>query len=715
MIGCGYLKIKKITWLQVILKIDPIRYFLYIPLVTFLFACTNTNKKSRLATASSPYLQEHADNPVDWYEWNDEAIATAKKENKPLLISIGYAACHWCHEMEKESFMDTGVARVMNENFICIKVDREERPDIDNIYMNACQLISGNGGWPLNAFALPDGKPFFAGTYYSKSGWISLLNDISKAYKEKHDLLVKQAEGLTKGIADQELSFATTESTATTTTGNNYQNLFDSIYVKLDTVDGGIKGSPKFPMPAVTEFLLQYYYLTNNKTALDAATTSLDRMALGGIYDQLAGGFARYSIDDRWHVPHFEKMLYDNGQLISLYAHAYQLTQNEFYKKIVTETISFLENELASSNGAFYSSLNADTEDGEGEFYAWKENDFNKATNSDPLIAEYFNISSAGNWNKARNILLAKSSPQQFAKVKNLTIDQFNSQLNKAKKSLLEERNKRKKPSVDTKILTSWNAMMLKGYLDAYAGTGNEKYLVKAVAIAKFIEKNMLSGDGRLMRNFKDGKTSINGFLDDHAWTAHAFIKLYSTNFDIHWLELAKKITDHTIENFYNKPRELFYYSSASNEELVVRKTETDDDVIPSSNAIMANVLYSLGVIYENNKYSEMSRNMLTTVAGKLNTFPVYHAQWGNLAGIISTGTYEVVLIGKDAIEKNKELQKKYLPDCIVMGATDKENLPLLESKLQMNKTLIYVCTNKLCKRPVEEVDSALTQIKKKV
>ena len=691
---------------------SSIKYFPLLLFIIFLSGCNNTDKKNRLVNASNPYLLQHADNPVNWYEWSDEAMAAAKKENKPLLISIGYASCHWCHVMEKESFMDTAVARIMNENFICIKVDREERPDIDNIYMNACQLISGGGGWPLNAFALPDGKPFFAGTYYSKTGWMNLLKDISKAYKEKHDLVVKQADGLTKGIADEQLSFNGADSANIIMNDHDYQNLFDSVYLKTDTVNGGLKGSPKFPMPAVTEFLLQNYYFTGNKKALDAASISLSKMALGGIYDHLDGGFARYATDNEWHIPHFEKMLYDNAQLISLYAHAYQITQNDFYKTIITETISFIERNLASSHGGYYSSLNADTEDGEGEFYTWKESDFKKIAGTENLLAEYFNVSPMGNWNKGNNILFASYTPQEFAILKKQTPDQFIALLNKTKKSLLEERNKRNKPAADTKILTAWNAMMIRAYADAYTATGAGDYLAKAIMIAKFLEKNMLGNEGSLKRNFKDGKTSINGFLDDYAWTASAFIKLYSVSFDIRWITLAKQVSDYAIKEFYSNVAGLFYYTAANELKLVVRKMEIDDEVIPSSNSIMAGVLYSLGVIYDDSSYRDIARRMLTSVVTKVNLFPVYHAQWCSLAGLFSHGTYEVAVMGKDAIVKNKELQKKYLPDCVIMGETDKEDLPLLENKLPENKTLIYVCTNKVCKKPVENVAEALTQIK---
>ena len=659
-------------------------------------------------------LQQHADNPIDWYEWGDEAINKAKKENKPLLISIGYASCHWCHVMEKESFMDTAVARIMNENFINIKVDREERPDIDNIYMNACQLLSGGGGWPLNAFALPDGKPFFAGTYYSKSSWINLLNQISQAYKEKNDLVLKQAEALTKGIVEEEISLPKGDRGSIMFSKTDYQKLFDSVYKKIDTYNGGLKGAPKFPMPAVNEFLLQYHYLTGNKEALDAATNSLTRMALGGIYDHAGGGFARYSTDSLWRIPHFKKMLYDNGLLISLYAHAYQLTRNDFYKNILAESISFVERDLTSPDGGFYSSLNADTEDGEGVFYAWKFDEFRKINNSETgqLITEYFNVVPEGNWEKNKNILYASQTPHEFSVLKNQLPGPFISALTKTKSNLLTERNKRSKPATDTKILTAWNAMMLRGYADAYAATSNETYLSKAVSNAKFLEKNMMGANGSLKRNFKNGRASIEAFLDDYAWTAKSFTTLYQVSFDKHWLTLAQQLTDYALANFYDTKSGMFYYTASDSSNLVVRKMEIQDNAIPSSNAIMAGVLYELGIYFGEKDYSDKSSRMFSVVAEKMNDQSPYYAQWCWLAGLFSHGSYEVVIMGKDAHKKNKDLQKNYLPTCLYMGETDEENLPLLEDKLPDDKTLIYVCTNKICKLPVEEVDRALIQIK---
>jgi uncharacterized protein YyaL (SSP411 family) len=689
-------------------------YFYLVFLLLFLISC-DTSNKNRLANASSPYLQQHADNPVDWYEWSDEALQLAKKENKPLLISIGYASCHWCHVMEKESFMDTAVARIMNENFVCIKVDREERPDIDNIYINACQLISGNSGWPLNAFALPDGKPFFAGTYYSKPSWISLLNKISTAYKNQNKKLVLQAQALTNGIVESDLLLMKPDSNTTAITKHSFQNLFDTVYSQMDTINGGLKGSPKFPMPSSLEFLLQYHHLTGNKNALNVVITTLTKMAIGGIYDHVGGGFARYATDSLWRIPHFEKMLYDNGQLMSVYAHAYKVTKNDLFKNVVKEIASFVQRDLRSPQGGFYSSLNADTKSGEGEFYAWNYNEVQKITgekNAD-VVSDYFNISEQGNWKESKNILYASYTPAEFALKNNLSAKDFDKVLNTSKTTLLSERNKRDKPATDDKILTSWNALMLKGFIDAYAAIGEESYLNIALSNAGFIEKNLMDSKGHLWRNYKDGRASVNAFLDDYALLARAFIRLYQVTFDKHWLILAQRLTDDAIKNFYDPRSGFFFYTSHGSQNVVVRKFDITDNVIPSSNAIMAEVLYCLNTYSENENYLDKSSAMLSRISGQINSGTAFYTQWCFVAGMFSHGTYEIAIMGKDATKKNIELQKTYLPECLFMGSTEEENLPLLQDKMPVNKTLIYVCTNKTCKIPVEEVGIALRQLSK--
>ena len=689
---------------------QPVNSIIFFLLV--LVGCNNSDHKqqNRLQYASSPYLQQHADNPVDWYEWGDEALAKAKKENKPLLISIGYASCHWCHEMEKESFMDTAVARVMNENFICIKVDREERPDIDNIYMNALQLLSGEGGWPLNAFALPDGKPFFAGTYYDKKSWLNLLSGVATAYKTKYNLVQTQANALVNGIDSEEMSLIDTSLSNIKPTQAAYQSFYDSIFKKTDLVNGGIQGSPKFPVPAFTEFLLQHYYTTGNKDALKAATTTLKKMALGGIYDHVAGGFARYATDSLWRVPHFEKMLYDNGQLVSMYAHAYQLTKDPFFKNILIETLNFVEKTLAAPGGGYYSSVNADTEAGEGGYYAWNKKDFLRATGGDGLLAEYFHVSETGNWKPGNNILYAANTPEEFATEKKISPAEFAAKLATAKNNLYNERDKRLKPAIDIKVITAWNAIMLKSYADAYAATGNEDYLLKARSLASFIEKNMLAKDGGLKRNFKDGKALITAFLDDYAWTATAFARLYEVSFDDHWMQLSKQLTDYAVNNFYNEQNGLFFYS-VKQTSLILRVTEISDDAIPSSNAVMATMLYKTGIVYNDSNYSNKAVKMYYAVIERIKRMPRFYTQWCSFAALLSSKSYEVVIIGKDAIAKNKELQQNYLPSSIVMGSTGVESFPLMESKSVPGKTLVYVCTNKMCKRPEEEISKALLQI----
>lgn len=687
----------------------------YAVLFLLLFFCScNNRKQNRLANASSPYLKEHADNPVDWHEWSDEALQLAKKENKPLLISVGYSSCHWCHEMEEESFMDTAVARIMNENFICIKVDREERPDIDNVYSHACQLISGNSGWPLNAFALPDGKPFFAGTYYSKQSWMNLLKQITNAYKTQRGKVELQAATLSHGIANLEFSVLT-DSTSNLTDKKNYQALFENLYEKMDLSLGGLKGTPKFPIPSSLEFLLQYYFLTKDKRALDATTTALTHMALGGIYDQIGGGFARYSVDSLWRVPHFEKMLYDNAQLLSVYAHAYQATGNDFFKKIVQETADFIQRDLANSTGGYFSSVNADTKDGEGEFYTWNSEELKKELPDNyNLVADYFNISEDGNWKENKNILFASETPTLFAQKNSIQPAAFSKQLAETKQALLLIRNKREKPTVDDKVLTSWNALLMEGLLDAYAALGEKTYLDKASSIARFIEEKMIQKNGRVWRNYKDGKTSINGFMDDYALLSKAYIRLYQLTFNKHWLDLSKQITDYTIKNFYNPASGMFFYTENQSDKNIIRKIELTDNTVPSSNATMAEVLYLLGVYFDNEQYTDKSKHMLSKLYQQLQKDGTnFYASWCFLTGIFSYGTNEVAIVGKKALNKNLELQKHYLPASLFMGSIDEENLPLLEGKKMDNQTWIYVCTNKTCKRPVTETASALGQLVK--
>ncbi len=672
-----------------------------------------TGDFNHLKFSANPYLKAHADNPVNWYEWGEEALDRAKKENKPLLISIGYAACHWCHVMEAECYMDTAVARIMNENFICIKVDREERPDIDNTYTNALQLISGSSGWPLHAFAIPDGKPFFAGTYFPKKTFQKLLLDIAATYRNKQKLVITQANAIANGIAQNNIiNTEANESFTPVANKKYYENISDSLLSKADEINGGIKGSPKFPNSSYTEFLLEHYYITKQPQSLKQASINLKKMALGGIYDQLEGGFARYSTDSTWNKPHFEKMLYDNGLLVSLYSHAYQLTKDDFYKKITEETIAFIQKYLAAPGGGFYSSLNADTEAGEGAFYTWREKDFKDAVGNNENVTAYYNITGSGNAGSNENILYARSTPEEFAAAKNIGTAAFIQQLNTAKQQLLLHRKKRTAPTADTKIICAWNSIMLKGFIDAYAATANDAYLETATRCASFIEKNLLGANGQLQRSYTAGKTGIPGFLDDYAWTAAAFEKLYEASLNDHWLLLSKQLTDYVILHFYDKKTGLFVYTEPHSAGAGFQKINIDDRDIPSANAVLAKHLQTLGVIFNDTSYQHLCAKMINTVAESVKSMPAFYTEWCRLVSILQAKTYEIAVTGRDAAALCKELRLSYLPTSIIAGSTTRQDqYPLLKDKWAEGRTMIYVCTGNTCRRPEEQVAKALAQL----
>ena len=667
---------------------------------------------NKLINESSPYLLQHAHNPVNWYPWGEEALQRAKDENKLIIISVGYAACHWCHVMEHESFENEKVAMLMNDDFICIKVDREERPDIDQIYMNAVQLISGRGGWPLNCFALPDGRPIYGGTYFPPENWMDLMNRISIMYEKSPEELEDQAQELTKGIRNSELVALNRDSSDFISldldrTYTNFRKYFDN-------ENGGNKGAPKFPMPVGYDFLLNYHYFFDDQEALDAVELTLFKMAYGGIYDQIGGGFARYSTDEFWKVPHFEKMLYDNGQLVSLYASAYQLTKNPIYKTVVEETLEFIERELTSKEGGFYSSLDADSEGVEGKFYVWKEDELRSILGQDAdLIIDYYNVEKDGYWEHGVNILLKNETDESFAKRNGLSVKELEKKIRVAKQLLLIEREKRVRPALDDKILTSWNGLMLKGYVDAYNVTGETNYLKTAIKNAEFICHNLITKDFRLSRNFKNNKASINAFLDDYAFVIQAFIALYQSTFDNRWLKSANGLLKHAVKHFYDSESGMFYYTSDIDPSLIARKMEISDNVIPSSNSQMAKNLFLLGRYSYNDTYIEMSKTMLNNVKENAIKGASYYANWSVLMSWFSEETYDVSIVGKDCEKLRKEISKYYLPNVFLSGGVDEKDNPLLEGKLVNNKTMIYVCQNRACKMPVNNVKDMLLQIKR--
>ncbi len=660
-----------------------------------------------LINESSPYLLQHAHNPVNWRPWNDEAFQEATKDNKLVIISVGYAACHWCHVMEHESFEDSTVAALMNEHFVAIKVDREERPDVDDVYMNACQLMSERGcGWPLNAIALPDGRPIFAGTYFPKAQWMDILTRVTKFYDEQPEKALEIAGQVTEGIQGIEQIVLNTEESSFQRT--DLAQAFEAAAGQIDMIHGGRNGSPKFPMPANFLFLLDYYHLTQDEEAFKAVEVTLDQMAMGGIYDHLGGGFARYSTDAEWHAPHFEKMLYDNGQLVSLYSNAYQLTKNPHYKQVVYETLAFVERELTSKDKGFYSSLDADSEGEEGKFYVWEMEELKEILGSDvELFAKYYDLKPEGNW-EHKNILHQQMPLADFAKQHNITEEQLGETLASGKEKLMARRNMRVRPGLDDKVITAWNALMLKGYVDAYRAFGEERFLQAALNNAEFIYQKCRHDGNRLTRIYKDGRATINAFLDDYAITARAFVALYQATFDEQWLRRADDLVKYAQAHFYDETSGMFFYTSDEDDPLIARKMETSDNVIPASNSMMARALFELGIYLYQDDYLTTAKQMLSNMKAKVIPNAMFYANWASLMVQAVETPYEIAIVGDDFQALRQELDQHFLPNAYLLGGKDEGTLELLQYKLIPGQTTIYVCRDKVCKLPVTSVKEAL-------
>lgn len=662
---------------------------------------------NNLINQSSPYLLQHAHNPVNWYPWGDEALDKAQKEQKMLIISVGYAACHWCHVMEKESFEDSLVAKVMNDNYVSIKVDREERPDVDQIYMDAAYLMTGRGGWPLNVIALPDGRPIFAGTYFPKKEWLKILNHVVNQYNEDPERLAEIADKITEGI--QSIETIELNTSNIDISEDQLKTLHSDIIGEVDFARGGRKGLQKFPIPSIWKYLMKHYYFTKDEQSLQAVNKTLTAMAQGGIYDHLGGGFARYSTVPDWRVPHFEKMLYDNSQLISLYSRAYQLTKNPLYKKVVMETTEFIEREMTSKEGGFYTSFDADSEGEEGKFYVWSESEIRSILGDQAdLLIDYFGVKKGGNWEDGKNILIPIKEPDKILKKRDISESDFSEVLDEGRSKLFNVRTKRIHPALDDKILTSLNALMITGYLDAYRVFGNDRFLEIALENAAFLLENAKSDDGRLTRNHKDGRSTINAFLDDYSFLIQAFIALYEATFEEKWLYQAEQLCNYTIKHFFNGDNGMFYYTSNKDPELIARKMELSDNVIPSSNSSMAHNLYLLGTYLYKNEYLDMARQMISNILPNMSQQPIFYSNWAALMMQLNQPLYEVAIVGDQWRELQSEFDSYYLPNAIYLGGKSEGTLELLANKLVEGQTTIYVCENKSCRLPVKETNKAL-------
>ena len=664
---------------------------------------------------TSPYLLQHAHNPVNWKAWNDETLAEAKETSKLILISVGYAACHWCHVMERESFEDSIVAQVMNDNFINIKVDREERPDVDQVYMNAVQLLTGSGGWPLNVVALPDGRPVWGGTYFQKDQWMSALNQIVKVYNDEPEKLKQYADQLEEGI--KSLDVVNLNTNEAVFTSEFVEKAITTWSQDFDHDKGGMKRAPKFMMPNNLHFLLRQAYQNNDSALQTYVNNSLTKIAYGGVYDHVGGGFSRYSVDDKWHVPHFEKMLYDNAQLVSLYSDAYLITKNPLYKTTVLETLAFVKRELTDEDGSFYSSLDADSETVSGEleegaFYVWKEEELKSLLKDDfDLFSDYYNINDYGYWEHDNYVLIRTKSDNEIITSHNLESSLLPEKISSWKSLLLKERARRDRPRLDDKALTSWNALMIKGYVDAYRVFGEEEFLNIAKKNAQFIIGKQLKEDGGLYHTYKDGKSTINGYLEDYAATIDAFITLYEITLEQQWLDHSRNLANYAFDHFFEDNSKMFYFTSDEDSALVSRTIEYRDNVIAGSNSIMAKNLLKLSHYFDNEAYLNTSKTMLNNVLPEMEQYPSTFSNWLDLMLNFSNNYYEVAVVGKEAKEKIKELNQTYLPNKLIIGSTEDNDLPLLKNRYIEGETYIYVCVNKACKLPVSEVEKAIPLI----
>ena len=667
---------------------------------------------NELHSETSPYLLQHANNPVHWKAWNANSLATAQDHNKLIIVSIGYSACHWCHVMEHESFENDEVAQTMNQHFINIKVDREERPDVDAVYMKAVQIMTGRGGWPLNIVALPDGRPVWGGTYFRKDEWISTLEQLQEMYQSQPEKMIGYAEKLHLGI--ESLGISNTEISSDTLNQNSIEPLIEKWVKSFDLEFGGMARAPKFMMPNNYLFLLRYGYQKQNQEVLDFVNLTLTKMAFGGLFDTVDGGFSRYSVDMKWHVPHFEKMLYDNGQLVSLYSDAYKLTKNPLYKEVIEKTLTFISRELTNAENGFFCALDADSLNEkqhleEGAFYVWKEKTLQNILKEDfVLFRQIFNINEFGYWEENNYVLIQNQELEAIAIQNNITHSELQSKKKAWEQLLFIEREKRSKPRLDDKALTSWNAIMLKGFVDAYKALGNANYLEIAIKNATFIIEKQWTPEGNLYHNYKNGKRTINGYLEDYCFVIDAFISLYEVTLDEKWLQNAKQLTDYCFDTFYDEKAGFFTFTSKIDAPLITTHFETEDNVIPASNSVMANNLFKLSIYFHNPYYETICMKMLQHIIPKID-YPSGYSNWLNVFMNYSEQNKELGICGEKALEYLSEINQNYFPNIVIAGTKFPTSLPFLKDRFVENETLFYVCQNQTCLLPTANFGEVLS------
>ncbi|MEK0318334.1 MAG: thioredoxin domain-containing protein [Nitrosopumilus sp.] len=667
--------------------------------------------ENNLINETSPYLLQHAQNPVQWHGWNEETLAKAKQENKPIFLSIGYSSCHWCHVMAHESFENKEIAKVMNENFISIKVDREERPDIDDIYQKVCQIATGQGGWPLSVFLTPDQKPFYVGTYFpildssGRPGFGSLLKQLSQTWKEKPKDIEMAAENFLQ----------TLQKTETVKTHSKLEkSILDEAAVNLlqmgDQNFGGFGQAPKFPNAANISFMFRYSKLSGISKFNEFALKTLKRMAKGGIFDQIGGGFHRYSTDTMWLVPHFEKMLYDNALIPINYVEAYQITKDNFYLDVLRKTLDYVLREMTSKEGGFYSAQDADSEGEEGKFYVWKKSEIKEILGRDAdTFCLFYDVTDGGNW-EGKSILCNNVNLSSVAFQAGISEDQLRQNLDSNAKKLLDVRSKRIAPGLDDKVLTSWNALMITAFAKGYRVTNEKKYLDAAEKCIDFIENNLVK-DGKLLRTYKDGKAKLQGYLEDYSYFGVSLLDVFEINPELKFLERAQEIANYLVEHFWDSETNSFYMTADDHEKLIIRPKSNYDLSLPSGNSVAANLLLRLFHLTQDKKFLEISTKIMENQAQMAAENPFGFGHLLNTVFMYLQKPREITVLNSQNKEIVDSLTNRFMPESILVTVKNENQLnnlsklPFFEGKqFQNDKTTVFVCKDFTCSLPLETI-----------
>jgi uncharacterized protein YyaL (SSP411 family) len=681
----------------------------------------HTNK---LINETSPYLLQHAHNPVDWYPWGPEALERSRQEDKPILLSIGYSACHWCHVMEHESFENEDIAQMMNENFVCIKVDREERPDLDSIYMNAVQMMTGHGGWPMTMFLTPDLKPFYGGTYYPPTdsrgmpGFPKVLTAIADSYKNRREEILSTAAAITAELKKTDRFIASSEMLTTEVLNQAFSSLAGS----FDQKNGGFGGAPKFPPSMTLMFLLRHHKRTNSPQALNMVETTLQKMAGGGMYDHLGGGFARYSVDSGWLVPHFEKMLYDNALLTRIYLYAYQQTKNPLYRRIAEETLEYIIRDMTDTGGGFYSSEDADSEGEEGKFYVWTHAEVLSILGAEDgsIFCEFFDVTAEGNFEHGKSILNTPRSLEEFAAEKDKSVEEIARTIKGCKRKLFHAREQRVRPGRDDKTLAAWNGLMLTAFAEAANILGRDDYREVAARNAEFITTQLMR-DGRLLRTYKSGQAKLNGYLEDYAYVIEGMLAVYESTFELTYFTRARELADTMIAKFWDEQDGGFYFTSSDHEELITRTKDYFDSATPSGNSVAAMGLLKLGILTQEQEYSHHAATILRALRPAMIRYP---SAFGYLLGALDfylSEPKEIAILGTlDSHEVRsfiEEVYSRYLPNKVVAACEPGDEHAASEIKLLAGRTTVegqataYVCRNYTCLEPAATVEDLAARL----